>query len=203
MRYVPFNFLSGSANILQVLREKLNNECSISELDLSLQTSNAENTISLIHGYAQLHSANLIEPILGRAELDKLTNYLSSNLFTKHSQYTPLQLVVAREILNMVFALGFSDSELLKLLLVCLLYIPFWFLYLQVKQDETVVEKGKSNLKKRGKSTADEDGEENGDKDKDKSKEEEEEQNDYTVKKTTKGSEFYDDFMNQVCGYIL
>jgi hypothetical protein len=27
---------------------------------------------------------------------------------------------------------------------------------------------------------------------------EEEEKNDYTVKKTTKGSEFYDDFMNQV-----
>jgi hypothetical protein len=102
-----------------VIREKLINDCSIAELDLSLHTLNAENLIALIHGYAQLHSAGLLEPILGKSELNKLTTYLSSNLFAKHAQYTPLQLVVAREILIVVFALGFSDADLLTLLLVC------------------------------------------------------------------------------------
>ena len=101
-----------------MLREKITNECSIAELDLSLQTINADNLISLIHGYSQLNSAGLLLPILGKSKLDNLTSYLATNLFSKHAQYTPLQLVVAREILNVVFALGYSDSELLKLLLV-------------------------------------------------------------------------------------
>jgi hypothetical protein len=126
------HFYSFVANIsIKVLREKLVNECSVAELDLSLQTSNAENTIALINGYAQLHSANLLEPILGKSELNKLTAHLSSSLFAKHSQYTPLQIVVAREVLNMVFALGFSDSDLLKLLLVCFyLRVSLFFMLL-------------------------------------------------------------------------
>ena len=37
----------------------------------------------------------------------------------------------------------------------------------------------------------------------DKSSKDEEERNDYTIKKTTKGSEFYDDFMNQVLYYVI
>ncbi len=68
-------------------------------------------------------------------------------------------------------------------------------------QDETAVEKGKSSLKKPTKPTDDVvqvDVEKGTDKDKEKKKDEEE-RNDYTIKKTTKGGEFYDNFMQQVC----
>jgi hypothetical protein len=60
------------------------------------------------------------------------------------------------------------------------------------------VEKGKSNLKKRTRISNTGEGEEDQTADKANTSTDEEEQNDYTIKKTTKGSEFYDDFMNQV-----
>jgi hypothetical protein len=73
-------------------------------------------------------------------------------------------------------------------------------------QDDAVVEKGKSTLKKAalqkqgskdGKDIIVDDKDKEKEKDKSK-KDDEEEKNDYSVKKTTKGGEFYDNFMNQV-----
>lgn len=43
----------------------------------------------------------------------------AATVFEKHATYSPLQLVVARDALKLVFELGLPDSELLKMLLVC------------------------------------------------------------------------------------
>lgn len=63
-----------------------------------------------------------------------------------------------------------------------------------------MIEKGESDLKKRTKPNPEKEAEEQAENG---AAKDEEERNDYTIKKTTKGSEFYDDFMNQVKQHVI
>ncbi len=52
-----------------------------------------ENLVALIQGYTQIHTAGLLVPIINKSGLAKLTQYLASNLFEKHTQYSPVQVL--------------------------------------------------------------------------------------------------------------
>lgn len=111
-----FNEGNATQSLKKILTSHLNKEeFNLARINFAHNAGiNVQETIALLNGYKKLHSVDMLLPNI--ASPQTLVNNLVTVTFDNAEKYSPLELLVAAEILNLAFAMKFQD--IMKYLLV-------------------------------------------------------------------------------------